>query len=75
MPPPERYLKEIIAQTFPFPSDTKIARYNDEAVHTNKAQAFQAGDTHKPQRFGHHHLMRSLPICTNIVMYHQHHEH
>lgn len=47
MPPPERYLKEIIAQTFPFPSDTKIARYNDEAIHTNKAQAFQAGNTHK----------------------------
>ena len=45
--PPERYLKEIITQTFPFPSDPKIARYNDEAIHTNKAQAFQAGDTHK----------------------------
>ena len=45
--PPERYLKELITQTFPFPSDTKIARYNDEAIHTNKAQAFQAGNTHK----------------------------
>ena len=40
MPPPERNLKEIITQTFPFPSDSKIARNDDETVHTNKAQAF-----------------------------------
>lgn len=75
MPPPERYLKKIITQTFPFPSDSKIARNDDETVHTNKAQAFQACDTHKFQRFGHHHLMCCLTIYANIVMYHQHHEH
>ena len=75
MPPPERNLKEIITQTFQFPSDSKIARNDDETVHTNKTQAFQACDTHKFQRFRHNHLMCCLPIYTNIIMYHQHHEH